>query len=43
MTNSVPFERARWLDAAEMRGWLPEARPAIDPQLAYLDLGAALP
>jgi len=22
MTNSVPFERARWLDAAEMRGWV---------------------
>lgn len=22
MTNSTPFEQARWLDAAEMRGWL---------------------
>jgi hypothetical protein len=52
MTNSVPFERARWLDANEMRHWLPETQvqaepaPASDPQaeprLAYLDLSAAL-
>lgn len=42
MTNSVPFERALWLDAAEMRRWLPEARQAADPKLAYLDLSAAL-
>jgi hypothetical protein len=43
MTNSVPFERALWLDAAEMRRWLPEAQPAADPELAYLDLSPALP
>ncbi len=43
MTNSVPFERALWLDAGEMRRWLPEARQATaDPKLAYLDLSAAL-
>jgi hypothetical protein len=44
MTNSVPFERARWLDAAEMRGWLPETQvQAPARKLAYLDLGPALP
>jgi hypothetical protein len=43
MTNSVPFERARWLDAAEMRGWLPEAQIEPVRKLAYLDLGPALP
>lgn len=43
MTNSVPFEHALWLDAAEMRRWLPEARQVADPKLAYLDLGPALP
>lgn len=47
MTNSVPFERARWLDAAEMRRWVPDAAAGAEPQaaprLAYLDLGAPLP
>jgi hypothetical protein len=44
MTNSVPFERARWLDAAEMRGWLPETQAqAPARKLAYLDLRPALP
>lgn len=40
MTNSVPFKQALWLDAAEMRRWLPETQqPGIAPELAYLDLG----
>lgn len=48
MTNSVPFERARWLDAREMRGWVAtaEAAPSIAadpvvepaPQLAFVAL-----
>jgi hypothetical protein len=46
MTNSVPFERARWLDAAEMRRWLPDAQAdtqlVAEPVLAYLDLEPAL-
>jgi hypothetical protein len=53
MTNSVPFERARWLDADEMRHWLPEVQaeiaatkaagePQDGPRLAYLDLSALL-
>lgn len=52
MTNSVPFERARWLTGAELRGWLgePPAAPALTPvpQLAlavvpdYLSLQPAL-
>ena len=51
MTNSVPFEAARWLDAAAMRHWV-EARPALEgkpgeapgeqPQLANLDLSPTL-
>src|SRR5688572_32921422 len=41
MTNSVPFEEARWLDGAEMRAWIAAAEPAA-PRLAYLDLGPAL-
>ena len=40
MTNSVPFEAARWLDGAEMRRWV--EGPAAEPRLAYLDLGPAL-
>ena len=40
MTNSVPFEDARWLTGAEMREWL--ASDAAKPRLAYLDLGPAL-
>lgn len=42
MTNSVPFDRARWLSAEEMRRWLPEAHQETDQDLAYLDSGAAL-
>ena len=48
MTNSVPFEQARWLDAAEMRGWVRTQEQAAPlPRLAYLglaelDLGPAL-
>ena len=43
MTNAVPHHSARWLDADEMRSWLPEgtgrdAAPSADPQLAYADL-----
>ena len=47
MTNSVPFEHARWLDAAEMRGWLDYGQLA-EPEkdtielLANLDLPAHL-
>lgn len=47
MTNSVGFNDAKWLDAAEMRGWLGQQneRPAtqITPKLAYLDLPPMLP
>jgi hypothetical protein len=51
MTNSVPFEDARWLTGAEMAGWLgldaaPRALPLPpqpEPRLAYLDLGPLLP
>ena len=39
MTNSVPFESARWLDGAEMRRWIGE-RNAL--KLAYLDLETVL-
>jgi hypothetical protein len=38
MTNSAPFEDARWLDGAEMREWIGGG----SPRLAYLDLGPAL-
>ncbi|OYX46001.1 MAG: hypothetical protein B7Y87_03145, partial [Sphingomonadales bacterium 32-64-22] len=36
MTNSVPFEDARWLSAEEMRGWVdygqaPHAPPSVVP------------
>jgi len=41
MTNSVPFDEARWLDGAEMRRWIGIAPPA-EPRLAYLDLGTSL-
>jgi hypothetical protein len=41
MTNSVPFEEARWLSGAEMRRWV-AAAPASEPRLTYLDLGPAL-
>lgn len=41
MTNSVPFEDARWLDGAEMRQWI-ETAPEPAPRLAYLDLGPSL-
>lgn len=50
MTNSVPFEDARWLTGAEMRGWLDDQSdvaetPAAEgelPRLAYLDLAPVL-
>ena len=51
MTNSVPFEDARWFGAGEMRHWLGQADvPAADrhapaatvPALAYLDLAAGV-
>ena len=45
MTNSVPFESARWLDSREMRGWVPTqeqkpaaAAPQTAPRLAFLTL-----
>lgn len=50
MTNSVPFEQARWLTGAEMRGWVddlsdvaetPATAPEL-PRLAYLDLAPVL-
>ncbi len=31
MTNSVPFESARWLDGREMRGWMHRTGPAVAP------------
>lgn len=48
MTNSVRFNDAKWLDAAEMRGWLGQApaitaEPRAEPRLAYLDLPPMLP
>jgi hypothetical protein len=45
MTNSVPFEDARWLDGAEMRRWVTagtDSASQAEPRLAYLDLGPAL-
>ena len=42
MTNSVPFESARWLTGAEMRRWSDAESAAVQPRLAYLDLGQAL-
>lgn len=42
MTNSVPFEQARWLDGAEMRQWIGQSEPLVSPKLAYLDLGLSL-
>ena len=48
MTNSVRFNDAKWLDAAEMRGWLGQTpatkvEPRAEPRLAYLDLPPMLP
>ena len=46
MTNSVPFEQARWLDADDMRHWVQAGQPAGAPgeqrQLANLDLRRSL-
>jgi len=42
MTNSVPFEAALWLGAADMRRWLPETQQGAGSRLAYLDLRAGL-
>jgi hypothetical protein len=47
MTNSVPFESARWLDGREMRGWVHRAAaaaatpPAPRYEVAAADLGSA--
>ena len=39
MTNAAPFEAPRWLDAAEMRGWLGlEGKAENAPQIAYAAL-----
>ena len=43
MTNAVPNAEARWLDAAEMRGWLGERDADETPVIAYLDLGTGFP
>ena len=43
MTNSVGFDEAKWLDAAEMRRWLDQPATTLSPRLAYLDLPAMLP
>lgn len=43
MTNSVGFDDAKWLDAAEMRRWLGEQTERPAPKLAYLDLPPMLP
>lgn len=41
MTNSVPFERARWLSAGEMRGWVPAGPPAaLSPSAVPLPAAA---
>lgn len=32
MTNSVPFESARWLDGREMRGWVHRSAPTVEPR-----------
>lgn len=42
MTNSVPFDSARWLTGEEMQAWLAAPKIASKPRLAYLDLSAAL-
>ncbi len=42
MTNSVPFEQARWLSGAEMRQWIGQDGAREAPKLAYLDLGLSL-
>ena len=40
MTNSVPFESARWLGAAEMRRWVAQPAP-VAPALPVPTLAAA--
>ncbi|WP_181950894.1 alpha/beta hydrolase [Aurantiacibacter spongiae] len=47
MTNSVPFEDARWLTGAQMRDWMDgsggtQAVEQAQPRLAYLDLAPTL-
>ncbi|APE29466.1 hypothetical protein [Aurantiacibacter gangjinensis] len=50
MTNSVPFEDARWLTGSEMREWVQDASDSgqaeseedSQPRLAYLDLEPVL-
>ena len=45
MTNSVPFESARWLDGREMRAWVHRAEPAVAavPAPRYATAAAELP
>lgn len=45
MTNSVPFESARWLDGREMRGWIHRAAATVAPAPAprYEVAAAAAP
>lgn len=45
MTNSVPFESARWLDATQMRRWISTGAPGVaggPVRLAALDSPAGL-
>lgn len=46
MTNSVPFESARWLDGREMRSWVSRAAPVAAPaprqQMAVAETAAPL-
>jgi hypothetical protein len=45
MTNATPFERARWLDGAEMRGWVGRAapEPAYAPTAPRIAVAAPAP
>ena len=44
MTNSVPFEQARWLSGVEMRKWMRAGGEKPDREdLAYLDSSVLLP
>lgn len=42
MTNSVPFESARWMTGSEMQAWLGAEQKVALPRLAFLDLGTTL-
>ena len=43
MTNSVPFESARWLNGREMRGWVRRAAPATVASAPAPQYGAPAP